>query len=344
MEGRDEKNIGDNGISMTENSIEVKNLKKAFGNFVAVDSISFSVKKGEIFGLLGPNGAGKTTTINMIIGIVKPTSGSILVEGIDAIKNSERVKELIGFMTQETIADSDLSVKENLEIFAELFGMRGAERDRAVEEAIREANLVDFKNAKAGAISGGMQRRLNLVRAMIHKPKIIVLDEPTTGLDVQNRIEMWNKIRSLQKKGVTTIITTQYLEEADELCDRIAIIDHGKIKAIGTPSELKKQVSEGEIVELSVANESIEKAMKLIKELGLEPYKSGDKIRFPVKKDPTKVLTSLLNSLYKSKIEVLYLEMHLPTLDDVFIKITGSALRDSTGEMKSNFSMIHIHR
>jgi len=231
--------------------IELHSIVKKFGDFVAVDKISMDIKDGEIYGILGPNGAGKTTTINMILGLLDATEGSISINNLDIKRNKSKIKRIIGFMTQETVVDQDLTAEENLRIIAELYHLSSDEVDKRVKFALEESELVKFSNVKAGTFSMGMQRRLNLVKSMMHSPRILILDEPTTGLDVQNRLNMWKRIRYLNKKNITIILTTQYLEEADALCDRISIIDHGRIVAAGTPSELKKMVGSGDILEIS---------------------------------------------------------------------------------------------
>ncbi|MCL5093051.1 MAG: ATP-binding cassette domain-containing protein [Candidatus Marsarchaeota archaeon] len=321
-----------------EDIIKVNDIIKRFGDFTAVDSITFSVKKGEIFGILGPNGAGKTTTINMILGILRVTRGSILIDGMDNIKHATEIKNMIGFMTQETVVDAELTAYKNLEIFADLYHIKDV--DGRVMESLREGGLTDFANSKAGSFSGGMQRRLNLVKSMIHQPKILILDEPTTGLDVQNRVDMWKRIKALAKNGVTVILTTQYLEEADQLCNRIAIIDHGKIKALGTASELKKLVSNESILDIVTDEGSVKKVSAILsKEFKLQVTENIDRINAPIKADIA-LLSKIIASLTKNKIQIISIGIHLPTLDDVFIKLTGAGLRDTLGEQQSNRSRI----
>ncbi|MEM0201293.1 MAG: ATP-binding cassette domain-containing protein [Candidatus Micrarchaeaceae archaeon] len=316
---------------MNDIAVDIKNIKKTFGTFQAVKGISFSIKKGEIFGILGPNGAGKTTTLNMILGLLKPTSGSITIEGLDNVKDSIKVKQLIGFMTQETVVDGYISAIDNLNIFAKLYHVPENEIKKRVDKALDDANLKEFANRPAGTFSGGMQRRLNLVKSMLQEPSILILDEPTTGLDVQSRIGMWDSIKKLNQKGITVILTTQYLEESDALCDRIAIIDHGEIKAIGTASQLKRMVSEGNILEITLNPNDIEKAKKIISskfKINLETQ--GDKIRSNIEKNSMEISIKIAQTLEKEKINVLAYSVHLPTMDDVFIKLTGSSFRDST--------------
>ncbi len=325
--------------------IEIKNLVKRFGDFTAVNGISLGIKENEIFGILGPNGAGKTTTINMLLGLIIPTEGTIIVDGYDINKNPSVIKEKMGLMTQETVVDGDLTAQQNLEIFAELYGMKGKGKEDAINYALDEADLTNFRNVKAGSFSGGMQRRLNLVKSMLHSPKILVLDEPTTGLDVQNRVSMWDRIRNLNKSGVTIILTTQYLEEADSLCNRIAIIDHGRMKAIGTPGELKKMVSEGNIIDISLRFEDIEKGQKVIKQkLKMDCNVIADRISINAGKEDVKTLSAIIAALEKEKIPIIAASMHLPTLDDVFISLTGGTIRDELGEQKSNSSKIMWRR
>jgi len=316
---------------MAETILEIKNLVKKFGDFTAVNDISLDIKKGEIYGILGPNGAGKTTTINMVLGLLKPTGGSIRINGIDISKShGNDVKKMMGLMTQETVVEGDLTARDNLEIFAELYHVPKSEIPKKIKEALAESELTEFANKRAGTFSGGMQRRLALVKAMIQDPKLLILDEPTTGLDIQNRVNMWGHIKDLTKIGVTIILTTQYLEEADALCDRIAIIDHGKIKAIGTASELKRMVGTGRILELVLESESqAQQAAALIKsKFKLSPNVRIDKVDAVIEKWDPKVLPEILSELEHKKLIVASVNVHLPTLDDVFIKLTGSGMRD----------------
>ena len=316
--------------------IRLENLTKRFGDLVAVNNVTLSIKEGEIFGLLGPNGAGKTTIINMVLSLLHPTSGKILVSGLDVVKNKEKVKQLIGMMTQETVVESDLTGAQNLELFCQLYHIDEAKIPASVKFGLEEADLTKFADVKAGTYSGGMQRRLGLVRAMLQEPKLLLLDEPTTGLDVQNRVSMWQRIKDLNKKGTTLLLTTQYLEEADELCDRIAIIDHGKVIAQGTPSELKRMASEGEILEIITTVELAQKTAAMLRtKFGLSPEVKGDRIKAIVPKAEAEKLTKITKALEKEKIPILSISIHLPTLDDVFIKLTGATMRDTTQETES---------
>ncbi len=311
--------------------IEVRKAAKRFGDFTALNGVSFTIKKGELFGLLGPNGAGKTTMINLILGLLKATSGAIIVDGRDISRDPAYVKKIIGMMTQETVVEPDLTAKQNLELFARLYGLREAEMNKRVNEALREANLEDKANVRAGTFSGGMQRRLELVKSMINVPKILILDEPTTGLDVQNRLDMWKRIKELSKQGVTIIMTTQYLEEADSLCERIAVIDHGEIKAIGTPLELKRLVATNPILEVVAKPEALEQVAEIVRtKYKLKPEVNGEKLLAEISGDTARVVSGIMSEASKRKIEVYSISSRLTTMDDVFIKLTGSSLRDTT--------------
>lgn len=329
------------------NILEIKHLVKKFGDFTAVDGISLDIREGEIFGILGPNGAGKTTTINMVLGLLKPTSGTITINNLDIQKHGDKVKNMMGLMTQETVVDGDLSAWDNLEIAAQLYHIPEDQIASKVKEALAEADLTSFAQKQAGTFSGGMQRRLDLVKAMIQDPQLLVLDEPTTGLDIQNRVSMWQRIKDLVKGGVTVILTTQYLEEADELCDRIAIIDHGKIKAIGTASELKKMVGTGRVLEMILGNENqAQQAATLIKShFKITSIVKGDKLDAVLDEWNPKMLPTMLSALEAKKITVISVNVHLPTLDDVFIKLTGSGLRDTaSGEVTARGANMFARR
>ena len=319
--------------------IRMENIVKRFGDLIAVNNVTLSVKAGEVFGLLGPNGAGKTTTINMLLTLLTPTSGRITVDGLDLAKNHERVKRLMGLMTQETVVEADLTARQNLELFARLYHIPKEQVQKRIKQALDEAELQKFADVKAGTFSGGMQRRLGLVRAMIQEPRILVLDEPTTGLDVQNRTTMWGRIRQMNKDGTTILMTTQYLEEADELCDRIAIIDHGKVIALGTPSEIKRIAGTGKVLEIIVKPEDTGKVASLLKSrFGLNAATRGDRVTAVLEKERESEFTKISAMLDREKIAVLSIGAHLPTLDDVFIKLTGAGMRDASGEMQGGRS------
>ncbi len=220
--------------------LEVKSLTKKYKNFVAVDNISFNVKEGEIFGLLGPNGAGKTTLIKMLTCFIKPSNGDALISGVSINKPSE-VKRLIGIVPQEYSFYNKLTAYENLKYFASLYGMKASEIKSRADELLRLLLLTEKKNSVMSSLSGGMKRRVNIALALMHSPKVVFMDEPTVGIDPVSRAALWEVIKKIKSMKITILITTHYMEEADRLCDRIAIVNHGKLITIGTPSQLKKK-------------------------------------------------------------------------------------------------------
>jgi ABC-2 type transport system ATP-binding protein len=240
-------------MSENEDAIKVEGLTKIFNKtLLAVDHINFSVKHGEIFGFLGPNGAGKTTTIKMLITITRPTEGTATILGGDIAKQSMDVRRAIGVVPQEYTADEDLTASENILLCADLYGIPRSVSKKRAADLLELVELTAFKDKRVQTFSGGMRRRLELACGLINRPKVLFLDEPTLGLDVQTRAATWNYVKMLKKEfGMTLFLTTHYLEEADALCDRIAIIDHGKIVVIGTPTELKDSLG-GDIITLSI--------------------------------------------------------------------------------------------
>lgn len=224
--------------TLNEVAIAIDNLTKRFEDVTAVDGLNLEVEKGELFGLLGPNGAGKTTTINVLCGLLEPTSGSARVGGYDVHKETEKVKELIGVCPQDTAVYSYLSGRENVELFGNLQAMPKEKLNRNADELLKKMGLLEDARRQVGKYSGGMRRRINLIMALVHDPEIAFLDEPTVGMDPQSRHAVWDFIKELKKQNKTVILTTHYMEEAEELCDRIGIIDHGRLIALGAPQQL----------------------------------------------------------------------------------------------------------
>src|SRR6476620_9758791 len=249
-------------------AIEINNLTKRFGNFTAIDGLTLTVKYGEIFGLLGPNGSGKTTTINIVSGLSKPTSGQVMVLGHDIMKDTRAVHAALGAVPQETALYEELNAWTNMSFHADLYDVRGLDRNSRISELLNLVQLYDRRSSRVSTFSGGMKRRLALARPLLHDPLLLYLDEPTLGVDVQSRRAIWNYILDLkEKEGKTVLLTTNYLEEANALCDRIAIIDHGKLVALDSPVEMKQRYGDT-VMEIetasSVSSQLLEQLRKII--------------------------------------------------------------------------------
>ena len=299
-------------------AIETFNLTKDFSGLKAVNNISIQIDQGEIFGLLGPNGAGKTTFISMLCTILKPTSGTAKVNGFDIIKQKYQVRKSIGIVFQDPSLEDRLTARENLEMHAGLYGVPKTERKKRIDEVLELVGLADRQNEIVRKFSGGMKRRLEIARGLIHYPKVLFLDEPTLGLDPQTREHIWEYIKKLAvRENITILLTTHYMEEADALCNRVAIIDKGEIKVLDTPENLKKSL-EGDVMTLKVANsEKLEK----IKEL--EEVRNFHVI------DGEKFAPKLLSFAEKEGIKVDSISIRRPSLEDVFLHYTGKEMRDS---------------
>lgn len=326
---------------MTDEVIKAEGLTKVFNkSLVAVDHVNFSVKSGEIFGFLGPNGAGKTTTINMLITVLKPTEGKASVLGYDIVKQANDVRKAIGVVPQEYTADEDLTGYENIMLCADLYGIpREIAKKRALE-LLELVELTQFKDKRVETYSGGMRRRLELACGLINRPKVLFLDEPTLGLDVQTRAATWNYIRKLKEEyGMTLFMTTHYLEEADVLCDRIAIIDHGKIIATGTPSELKDSLG-GDIIIIRIKeNVDVSEIIRSVEHVKDVRNENGS---YRIKAESGEVTAPLIiESLRKKGYTVTRLSLTEPTLNEVYLEYTGRAIRD-TEESREAFRMQRI--
>ena len=316
-------------IVLGEYTVVVDGLTKTFNGFKAVDSISFIVKKGEIFGLLGPNGAGKTTTIKMLVTLLKPSSGRAKVAGYDVVKQPNMVRKNIGIVFQEPTLDLELTAKENLDFHARLYGINREKRKERIDEVLKLVDLYDKANLQVKKFSGGMQRRLEIARGLLHFPKVLFLDEPTLGLDAQTRRKIWDYIIEMKKKeDVTIILTTHYIEEADKLCDRVAIIDKGKIIALDKPGNLKKRVGE-DVISLIVDD-----AERLERELKLEEVHKIVKIENRLELSVIKgeaMIPKVVEVAQKAGVNVKAVSLREPTLEDVFIHLTGREIRNGNG-------------
>lgn len=308
--------------------IVADNLTKIFNkNIIAVDHVSFTVREGEIFGFLGPNGAGKTTTINMLTTVLKPTSGVAYVMGYDIVKQADMVRRVIGVVPQEYTADEDLTGYENLILCGDLYGLpREISKKRALE-LLELMELVKFKDKKVETYSGGMRRRLELACGLINRPRILFLDEPTLGLDVQTRIAIWDYIRKLREEyRMTIFMTTHYMEEADNLCDRIAIIDHGKIIVTGTPSELKNSVG-SDVVELTL-REVEDVSEKLLRIESVKNVVRRGNVYLVQVEDGEAAIPVIIDVLKNHGYSVVKLSLRKPSLDEVYLMYTGRSMRD----------------
>jgi ABC-2 type transport system ATP-binding protein len=305
--------------------IETKNLTKKFEKMIAVDNLNLQINEGEIFGLLGPNGAGKTTTLLMLVTLKPPTSGTATINGFDIVKQPDKVRKSIGIVFQDPSSDEILTGYENLKLHGWLYDMPDDLREQRIKEVLELVELTDRKNDRVKKYSGGMRRRLELARGLMHHPKILFLDEPTLGLDPQSRGHIWKYIENLAKeKNMTIIITTHYMDEADKLCDRLAIIDKGKIVVLGSPKKLKKDLG-GDIIRLKAKTLDIEVLRNLPYVKDISPCDGEVCLTL---EDATTHLQEILNLIGK----VDSVEIRSPTLDDVFLHYTGRAMRESGSE------------
>ena len=306
-------------------AVEAKNLKKTFktkqGNVEAVRDVSFKVNKGEIFGILGPNGAGKSTTILMLTTLLRITSGTAKINDLDVVKNDSEVRNKIGIALQETGIDNLLTARELFYTTARLWGLSKSKSKDRTKEMLNLVGLTEAADRRVKTYSGGMKRRLDLGLSLVHKPEVLFLDEPTTGLDPGSRRVLWDEIKKLRDEGVTIILTTQYLEEADELANRISIIDEGLVVAEGTPDELKSSIG-GDVITLTFrTDDDAIKAQTIIENSDIE----DNQIRVTVENGAEKI-PNLLNQLVSKDINVQSVSANKPSLDDVFLKVTGYRL------------------
>lgn len=305
--------------------ISVKNLHKEFGSFIAVKNIDFEVFEGEIFGFLGPNGAGKSTTINMLTTVLPLSSGSINIAGFDSIKQAQKVRGAIGVIPQNNSLEPELTAYENLEYYGRLYHMKQGDIKERIIELLKIVGLLEKKDILVKNYSGGMRRRLEIAKSFIHNPKIIFMDEPTTGLDAQTKQSIWDHIKRLNKENnVTIFITTHYLEEADALCDRIAIIDHGEIIALDTAENLKDMIGEGDMID--VTTDKPDEFVKIVKKITKKIQKDKKRIRLFVDHGEKKI--PQIMKLCEKKVKIESISFHEPTMEDVFFHFTGRSLRE----------------
>jgi ABC-2 type transport system ATP-binding protein len=321
--------------------INAENLTKAYDGTVVVDHISFSVSEGEIFGFLGPNGAGKTTTIRMLTTLASITEGQCTVGGQDLLKNPDDVRKIVGIVPQDYSTDNALSGKENLDLTAVLYGVPRSTSKKRIDDLLALVNLQDAAERQVKTYSGGMRKRLELIAGLIHEPRVLFLDEPTLGLDIQTRELIWNYILNLKKENNMTIfLTTHYLEEADSLCDRVAIIDKGKIVTSGSPAQLKANLGEAVLnVELSAGGTITEDLQKLSGVSNV--VESGNTYRIKIKK-PDESIERIIDIIHRAGRAIVDMNLQRPTLDQVFLDVTGRSIREETPSGESKWKLAEV--
>jgi ABC-2 type transport system ATP-binding protein len=311
-------------------AIEVENITKCFNGFCAVNDLSFTVQDGEIFGLLGPNGAGKSTLIRMLTTLLPPTSGTARVAGHDVAREANLVRKCIGVIPQAMTSDLDLSAAENMLIFTKLYGVPREKRARIIHELLAAVELADWADKPVKNLSGGMRRRLEIARGLVHEPRIFFLDEPTTGLDPVSRVAVWEMLRKLkEQRDLTLLMTTHYMDEADKLCDRVAIVDHGKLMALDSPLKLKASIPGNNILEVSFSS-TPDNWLETLKNLAdVESVKAEDHV-FRIHSDNgPRTTLELMEAARRAQVEITSLSVQSTTLDDVFVHYTGRQLRDA---------------
>ncbi|MDF1509032.1 ABC transporter ATP-binding protein [Robertmurraya sp. DFI.2.37] len=309
--------------------LETINLSKTFKDKKAVDEVNLYVNKGESIGLLGPNGAGKSTTISMISSLLKPTSGDVLFNGISIIKNPAEIRKVLGVVPQEIALYEELSAYENLNFFGEIYKIDKGELESRIQEVLEMVGLKHRQKELIKTFSGGMKRRINIAAALLHQPKILILDEPTVGIDPQSRNHILETVRKLNEQyGTSILYTSHYMEEVEQLCDRVYIMDHGSIVASGSKSELLSILSNDDTfhVQLSKGSEKLMDAVRLIKDVRqVDETENGLRI---IAKKRSHLLSALVHGAEKEGVEIIHFQMEIPSLEDVFLHLTGKSLRD----------------
>jgi len=324
------------------NAIEVEHLVKRFGELVAVNDISFQVRHGEIFGLLGPNGAGKTTLIRMMTTLTPPTSGTAMVAGHDIVKDPDGVRHSIGVIPQAFTSDPELTAYENMLLHAKLYGVPADRREQLIDELLASVNLTRFRDAFVKTFSGGMRRRMEIARGLVHSPKVLFLDEPTTGLDPVSRTNVWEMIRTLRDRSdLTILLTTHYMEEADKLCERIAIVDHGRLAALDTPTRLKEGVPGTDTVEAEFADAPKDWAEQLRALPHVANVTERDGMVHIGSNEGPATVAALMDLARSQGVTVKRVTVQGTTLDDVFVHYTGSDLRDATQSGRLDISHLY---
>src|SRR5882724_2668079 len=321
---------GRTSAAAAANAIEVDHIVKKYGDFTAVDDVSFNVKEEEIFGLLGPNGAGKSTLIRMMTTLIPITAGAARIAGHDVEKDPDAVRRTIGVIPQALTSDLDLTVEENLSIYAKLYDVPANKRKGIIDELLALVDLTKWREAQTKTLSGGMRRRLEIARGLVHSPRIFFLDEPTTGLDPVSRVAVWEMLTSIKsKRQLTILITTHYMDEADRLCNRIAIVDHGKLVALDTPEALKESVPGSNVIEAQFTNipDDWEQRLQKLDDVTSVKHQGAGMFRV-LTSNGSRTTTQLVELAVQSGADVKSLSVQNTTLDDVFVHYTGRQLRD----------------
>ena len=324
--------------------IETKNLTKVYnGNIKAVSDLNISIREGEIYGLAGPNGAGKTTTINMLITRIAPTGGSATVGGFDIVRDSLAVRRLIGVVPQDFTADEDLTGRENIMMVSQFYDVPKAKAKENIGRLLKLVELEDAADRLVRTYSGGMRKRLELIIGLVHEPRILFLDEPTLGLDIQTRTQMWNYVREIQQKlNVTIILTSHYLEEIDALAGKVSIIDHGKVLITGSPSELKASLK-GDIITMTLTDQKSADLMKTVPGV-IEVVDAGpNTVKIKVD-NADEALPRVINFISQHELSTIKLTVQKPSLDEVFLEYTGRSIRDEEGGMDRMKTSMNIRR
>ena len=325
--------------------VDIDNLSKYFGSFCAVDRMTFGVKHGEVFGLLGPNGAGKSTLIRMLTTLVVPTSGHARVNGFDVAREADGVRKSIGVIPQALTSDLDLTAIENMTIFAKLYGLSPQKRKTGIHELLKAVGLLDWADKPVKTFSGGMRRRLEIARGLVHEPRIFILDEPTTGLDPVSRVAVWEMLDRLRReRDLTVMLSTHYMDEADKLCDRIAIVDHGKLVALDSPLKLKTSIPGTNTIEVSFSAipDGWQQALESLADVAEVKGDQGV-FRLSTNNGP-RTIVALMDAAHAARISVASLSVQSTTLDDVFVHYTGRQLHDAAQKPNPAESRFVIRR
>lgn len=308
--------------------VKIENLVKKYGDITAVSGISFEIEKGEIFGLLGPNGAGKSTTISMLSGLLKPTEGKIFINNKDVIKHPMEAKKVLGLVPQDIALYPTLTALENLNFWGKMYGLSGKLLKERISEVLEIAGLEERKNEKIQGYSGGMKRRINIAAALLHRPEILIMDEPTVGIDPQSRNHILESVKKLNETGMTVIYTSHYMEEIEYLCKRIGIIDHGKLMALGDKDELKLSLGTDEELELelSMVTPTVEEKIKAV--TGVKRIAVEDRKIMVISDGNNELVQNIISSISKLNIKIIAINIKEVNLESIFLNLTGRALRD----------------